>query len=899
MLLTFLVSQLSVLQFGVFPVYGATLFSDGFESGDFSAWTAKTVGTGKSITIDGTIKHHGSYSAKYVLDFNTGSNTDCFLKKSFTKGTDVYARCYFYVDSATQNGAAGLFGLYSGGAWTNFIVFYKNRKLRMYYYTDASSQNKLSNNALFNFGEWNLLEVHYKTSDGNNNGQVQVWINGIEVPEFNIQNLDNDNYKPDTVIAGHRTAFYSSAGLARFYIDCLVVADTYTGPEEEGDTTPPTYNNIATNTTKAGQPCQFSVLWNDNVNVSGFIFDTNNTGTWVNDSWTAFTVFYNSTAAWSNITKTLTSKAGVTISWRIWCNDTSNNWNTTGIQILTTTDSSKEPRARIFQDGFESGDFSAWTGIVGSPTIVTSPVHHGTYAMECDASGEYARQTLAAQTTVFTRFYLRFNALPTTGKNFFVFRFRGGTTVICTLQVAKTAADVLQVQLVMFYPSASALVNFSWEVDKWYCIELKFVKDASVGEYRVWIDGVEKIKKINQNMSGAPNADNILIGQQTSGYTVTNWIDCVVVADTYIGPEAEAPPPPPQPPYAYRFTIPSTIHDDYGLGYPVTYVFSVPQGSFNLKAYKRVSSQWIQLTEKTSNDFFNGIECVRFDYNNNLAYVSVAFLSDADYVDIKITNENDESVALFVKIAEYYDNRKAVVVASGDDWIGENYEHQKFMSACDVFQAAQVWFTVGITTQIVPTPQWTDIQSQLDGDFIEVASHSQTHPYIPYDDYDDEISGSKNDILGNLSLPSIYKKGATQYLWAFLEPYGQSDSTARAKLGEYKYLADRAAATVQGKFTTWDATNGLYNRIYWSASGDDLTLAELNTAFDTAYAAGNIYHLFCHPAQENWGVNDKIPQHLNYIKNKTDVWYVGLGALYAYHFVQERGTVEVTEVTLS
>ncbi|MEM2995645.1 MAG: hypothetical protein QXI91_06520, partial [Candidatus Bathyarchaeia archaeon] len=36
--------------------------------------------------------------------------------------------------------------------------------------------------------------------------------------------------------------------------------------------------------------------------------------------------------------------------------------------------------ATIFSDGFESGDFSAWTGTVGSPTIVSSPTHHGAYA---------------------------------------------------------------------------------------------------------------------------------------------------------------------------------------------------------------------------------------------------------------------------------------------------------------------------------------------------------------------------------------------------------------------------------------------------------------------------------------------------------------------------------------
>jgi len=103
------------------------------------------------------------------------------------------------------------------------------------------------------------------------------------------------------------------------------------------DTTPPTYSDIATNTTVAGQPCQFQTLWNDNVNVSGYIFGTNNTGAWVNDTWASFTVFYNSTAAWSNVTKTLNSTVGARVEWQIWANDTSNNWNNTGTQYLITT----------------------------------------------------------------------------------------------------------------------------------------------------------------------------------------------------------------------------------------------------------------------------------------------------------------------------------------------------------------------------------------------------------------------------------------------------------------------------------------------------------------------------------------------------------------------------------
>lgn len=58
---------------------------------------------------------------------------------------------------------------------------------------------------------------------------------------------------------------------------------------------------------------------------------------WVNETWVPFSTFFNSTAAWSNITKTLNSVVGSRVEWRIWANDTSNNWNNTGIQYLITT----------------------------------------------------------------------------------------------------------------------------------------------------------------------------------------------------------------------------------------------------------------------------------------------------------------------------------------------------------------------------------------------------------------------------------------------------------------------------------------------------------------------------------------------------------------------------------
>jgi len=54
------------------------------------------------------------------------------------------------------------------------------------------------------------------------------------------------------------------------------------------DTEAPKYSDNSTNNTAAGQPTLFSLNWTDNVGLGGYIFSTNNTGTWKNDSFVRF-----------------------------------------------------------------------------------------------------------------------------------------------------------------------------------------------------------------------------------------------------------------------------------------------------------------------------------------------------------------------------------------------------------------------------------------------------------------------------------------------------------------------------------------------------------------------------------------------------------------------------------
>jgi peptidylprolyl isomerase len=95
----------------------------------------------------------------------------------------------------------------------------------------------------------------------------------------------------------------------------------------------PTYSEFSTTSTRTGASLTFRALWNDNVNVSGYIFESNITGTFSNDTWVPFSTFVNSTSAYSTAAKTVNSTTGEVTQWRFWCNDSSNNWRSTSLLL--------------------------------------------------------------------------------------------------------------------------------------------------------------------------------------------------------------------------------------------------------------------------------------------------------------------------------------------------------------------------------------------------------------------------------------------------------------------------------------------------------------------------------------------------------------------------------------
>ena len=204
--------------------------------------------------------------------------------------------------------------------------------------------------------EWVHLQLYWKIGDGN--GVVRAWFNNNLIAELTGLINDPRGYDEwyDDPINGGECAFHPSwcGGLSPeigldlyqdtisndnwLWADDIVAADVkvpedyYLGGEYE-DTNAPTYSAVSHSTTNASTNCLFSSTWTDNIALSGFIFGTNNTGSWQNETLTSL---YTNPDTAEKI-KTLTPNVGYRVEYQFWVKDTSDNWNTTGLQGFTVT----------------------------------------------------------------------------------------------------------------------------------------------------------------------------------------------------------------------------------------------------------------------------------------------------------------------------------------------------------------------------------------------------------------------------------------------------------------------------------------------------------------------------------------------------------------------------------
>ena len=175
--------------------------------------------------------------------------------------------------------------------------------------------------------------------------------------------------------------------------------------------------------------------------------------------------------------------------------------------------------------------------------VVGSPAHHGSYAVHVIGQNgvwnAHVTKSGFNLSEAYVRWYMRFSSLPPAdGNNARIASFGGASTEVCRFFVRNSGGNQ-QIAIQGFPWVQNGSYSYGFQTDKWYCFEYSFKNDASTGWHKVWLDGNLVIDLTGVNTSSVGNfASIIALGVHlSSGFNTELFLDCVVVADTYTGPE--------------------------------------------------------------------------------------------------------------------------------------------------------------------------------------------------------------------------------------------------------------------------------------------------------------------------------------------------------------------------
>ena len=200
------------------------IFSDGFESGDFSAWD--TTSGAPAVSSGGA--HHGTYKA----EFNANAE---YTQEEFSQGTTpIYHRFYFQVNalpaSSGETCSLGSIELYVAGYSAIRVMLYHDGSSVVFRaeYRDSGAyvyQNSDEVSPVIN--TWYCLEMKVNEGSGSS-AEWRVWLDGTPLNDLS---RDGDmTYDMRYIRVGTEELDYTATMLA----DCVVVADAYIGVESEG-----------------------------------------------------------------------------------------------------------------------------------------------------------------------------------------------------------------------------------------------------------------------------------------------------------------------------------------------------------------------------------------------------------------------------------------------------------------------------------------------------------------------------------------------------------------------------------------------------------------------------------------------------------------------------------------
>jgi len=190
----------------------------------------------------------------------------------------------------------------------------------------------------------------------------------------------------------------------------------------------------------------------------------------------------------------------------------------------------------IFEDGFESGDFSRWTGtgttsgetagVVSAPVLPHSGVYHARFTTDGGVSRAFCYKDIAGMSELYARVYVYIDAgLPLgTWNALWLIQFAdSGGSILASYGVKANTAGT---RWAVMRSNTNAYAASGPIEDRWYLVEAYF-KKASTGKTIVlYVDGVE-VASLSLNTASANDVARVRfgIGYSDSGVATTVYID--------------------------------------------------------------------------------------------------------------------------------------------------------------------------------------------------------------------------------------------------------------------------------------------------------------------------------------------------------------------------------------
>jgi hypothetical protein len=225
-----------------------TVFQDGFESGNLSAWVSDG-----SLSVVASPVYSGSFAGSAV-------GPSVWVKTLSSGYSDLYLSVEVYIPTMIQNGQQTAFLAIQDAAYSNIVAGGLLSYNGNTYWTLRVNNDWYPTQATIKAGQWYSMQIEYSTA-----GIAKLWVDGNLVNSVSGQSL-----KGAAQIIQGGNPFGATPSNFVSYGDDYCIATSYISPETSAPTTTPT-------TTPTQPPAQ---------TVSAFFangFEASTSGAWVSD----------------------------------------------------------------------------------------------------------------------------------------------------------------------------------------------------------------------------------------------------------------------------------------------------------------------------------------------------------------------------------------------------------------------------------------------------------------------------------------------------------------------------------------------------------------------------------------------------------------------------------------